>query len=199
MPFSFEEKLMEAEGARHSLAEQVSGLTPPTTSIERLGELGDQDLSDLCLAAEYAIQEGGGFGWLEPPVRDVMEQYWRGIALVPTLSAWIARFDGTVVGSVQMRHMPKNNEAQAHSAQISSTFIAPWARGHGLARGLLSTAIEDAKAQGISLLTLDLRETQSAAITIFESRGFVCFGTNPYYAKVGDEYVAGRSYYLKLD
>ena len=183
--------------AQHSAHLASSGGV--ATSIERLGELGDEDLADLCQAAEIAIHEGGGFGWLKPPVRDVMEQYWRGIALIPSLQAWIARLDGVVVGSIQMRRMPPNNEAQAHVAQISTAFVAPFARGHGLARGLMRAGIEEAKRQGLSLLTLDLRETQSAAITMIESQGFVCYGKNPFYAKVDGDYVAGRSYYLKLD
>jgi hypothetical protein len=36
-----------------------------------------------------------------------------------------------VVGSAQLVRPPRNNEAQAFSAQITHAFIAPYARGHG--------------------------------------------------------------------
>ena len=37
------------------------------TAIEPLEEVSDDDLEDLCDAAESAILDGGGFGWLKPP------------------------------------------------------------------------------------------------------------------------------------
>ena len=40
-------------------------------------------LDDLCEATESAIAEGGGFGWLKPPPRQVLENYWKGTLLVP--------------------------------------------------------------------------------------------------------------------
>ena len=43
------------------------------TSVELVNDLRAADLSDLCDAAELAITDGGGFGWLAPPPRDVLE------------------------------------------------------------------------------------------------------------------------------
>ena len=42
------------------------------TSVELVDDLRAADLSDLCDAAELAITDGGGFGWLAPPPRDVL-------------------------------------------------------------------------------------------------------------------------------
>ena len=44
----------------------------PSIEVSKVSEIGGSDLNDLCDAAEAAIEEGGGFGWLKPPPR-----HWR--------------------------------------------------------------------------------------------------------------------------
>jgi hypothetical protein len=105
-----------------------------STSVAALETFAGTDLEDLCDATEAAIGDGGGFGWVEAPPRHVLEAYWRGVLLVPERSLFVARLDGTICGSAQLARPPRNNEAQAFAAQMMSNFIAPWARGHGLAR-----------------------------------------------------------------
>ena len=41
------------------------------TSVELLTELKGTDLEDLCDAAEAAIADGGGFGWIEGDVKAI--------------------------------------------------------------------------------------------------------------------------------
>ena len=43
-------------------------------TVERVTELTEDDLSALCEAADAAIIEGGGFGWVHPPGRQAMER-----------------------------------------------------------------------------------------------------------------------------
>ena len=50
----------------------------PKLSIESVERLSTGDLHELCEAAEAGIMSGGGFGWLSPPPKSVMEDYWRG-------------------------------------------------------------------------------------------------------------------------
>ena len=52
-------------------------------AVERLTQYSGTDLDDLCEATESAIVEGGGFGWLKAPPRQVLENYWKGVLLVP--------------------------------------------------------------------------------------------------------------------
>ncbi len=178
--------------------------SPPTAeaplrlSVERLEKLKSADLHDLCDAAQRAIRDGGGFGWLEAPPRDLMERYWRGVLLIPDRSLFVGRLDGVIGGSVQLMRPPRNNEAQAHAAIITTCFVAPWARGHGLARRLVQAAETTARADGTRTLNLDVRATQVPAIRLFESLGFICWGSHPYYAWVQDEPVVGRYYYKSL-
>ena len=61
-------------------------------------------------------------------------RYFRGVLLVPERELFVARLDGVIVGSAQLVRPPRNNEAQAFAATLMHSFIAPYARGHGLAR-----------------------------------------------------------------
>ena len=64
---------------------------------------------------------------------------------------------------------------------------------------LLTERVEDkAIDSGYEVLTLDVRESQSAAIQLYESMGYVHWGTNPHYARVDGEPVAGHHYYKEL-
>ena len=96
--------------------------------VERLTTFTDEDLNALCEATDAAIIDGGGFGWVQPPGRRAMEGYFRGVLLVPERELFVARLDGTVVGSAHLVRPPRNNEAQAFAAQLMHSYIAPYAR-----------------------------------------------------------------------
>jgi ribosomal protein S18 acetylase RimI-like enzyme len=167
-------------------------------SVERLAKFEGTDLADLCDATETAILAGGGFGWLKPPPRTNLERYWQGVLLVPERKLFVGRLDGTIAGSAQLVRPPRNNEAQAATATLTTNFVAPWARGHGLARALTVAVEEAARADGFHFLALDVRASQEAAIRLYESLGFERWGENPNYALVEGKPVAGYYYSKKL-
>jgi ribosomal protein S18 acetylase RimI-like enzyme len=171
---------------------------PVSVAVEKVESLSATDLADLCEATEAAIAEGGGFGWVRKPQRETLEKYWRGFLLVPGRALFVARLDGVIAGSAQLVRPPRNNEAQAFSAQLTSTFVAPWARGHGLARGLLAAVEQAARRQRVAILNLDVRDTQLAAIRLYESAGYTRWGTHPAYARVAGKIVPGHFYYKRL-
>jgi ribosomal protein S18 acetylase RimI-like enzyme len=173
-------------------------MTDVATLVERASQLTPRDIDDLCDAADAAILDGGGFGWLKPPPRHVMEAYWRGVLLVPERALFVARLDGTIAGSAQMVRAPRNNEAQSFACTMTTTFVAPWARGHGLARALVETVEATARAAGFAILNLDVRETQSAAIELYESLGFQRWGMHPAYALADGARIAGYYYFKDL-
>ena len=47
-------------------------------------------------------------------------------------------------------------------------------------------------------IQLDIRETQTAAIQLFESKGFVKWGENPQYAYINGNPIKGYYYYKKI-
>src|SRR5258707_14409237 len=155
---------------------------PPRIAIERLTEFEAADINDICDAAEPAIADGGGFGWLKAPPRHVFEAYWRGVLLVPERELFVGRLDGVIAGAAQLVRPPRNNEAQGHTAQLTGHFVAPWARGLGLARGRTAASGDAARDAGYRGLNLDVRETQAPASAMYEARGLPRWGTHPRYA-----------------
>ncbi len=174
-------------------------LLKPVPSTEILsGPLGAGDLNDLCDATEAAIEAGGGFGWVHLPNRAVLEQFWRGVVAMPSRVLFVARLDGVICGTAQLLKPPQNNEAQAASVTLSGLFVTPWARGQGLSRRLLDLAEKTAQKEGFRIINLDVRETQQAAISLYESAGYALVGNHPCYAMIDGQFVGGRYYYKKL-
>lgn len=172
----------------------------PSLSIDHVTEeLSLSDLNDLCDATDDAIESDGGFGWVKLPARDIMERYWQGAIIMPHRDVFLARLDGIICGTVQMVHTPQHNEAQSHSVHLTSHFVAPWAREHGLARMLVTRVEQQAKSIGKMVVNLDVRETQEAAISLYESMGYNHYATHPAYAYVDGHYVAGKYYFKILD
>lgn len=167
-------------------------------SVETVEQLTERDIHELSDAAEAAILSGGGFGWLIPPLKSVMEDYWRGVQMIPDRHLIIARLDKVIAGSCQILQPPKNNEAQKFSCQLTTFFVAPWARGHGLAQMIVAESEALAKSEGFLMINLDVRATQDRAIQSFESRSFKRYAINNYYAKVGEDYVPGFYYHKEL-
>jgi ribosomal protein S18 acetylase RimI-like enzyme len=170
----------------------------PDLAVEKVERMKSGDLGDLCDATVLAIGAEGGFGWVVPPTREVLERYWKGVLIVPERTLLVGRLDGVIGGSAQLVRAPRNNEAQARAIQLTTAFMAPWARGHGLARMLWRAAEDEARSLGAEVINLDVRETQEAAIQLCETLGYTCWGTHPHYAKVDGKTVAGRYYYKQL-
>src|SRR5579884_13123 len=182
-----------------AVASMSSAHAAGTIAVERLTQFSGTDLDDLCEATESAILEGGGFGWLKPPPRQVLENYWKGVLLVPERRLVVGRLDGVIAGSAQLSRAPRNNEAQAFAGQLTSAFVAPWARGRGLGRGIVREVERLAREMGLMVLNLDLRDTQRAAISLYESMNYRRWGTHPVYARVEGRVVPGHYYYKILD
>jgi ribosomal protein S18 acetylase RimI-like enzyme len=162
------------------------------TSVAVLTEFKGTDLNDICDAAEAAIADGGGFGWVKRPPRHIMEAYWKGVMLVPDRRIFVARLDGTIAGSAILVRPPRNNEAQAFAGQLTGMFVAPWARNRGLGRQIAELAEVTARGLGVEVLNLDVRDTQAAAIRLFESMGYRRWGQHPAYARVDGKVLSGH-------
>jgi ribosomal protein S18 acetylase RimI-like enzyme len=175
-------------------------LPPPATlTAERLERFEDvADLHALAEAATAAVLDGGGFGWVKAPKAASVEQYYKGVLLVPELELIVGRMDGVIYGAVQLHRPSRNNEAQAFAASIAHHFVAPYARGHGLARLLLLRAEDRARALGLHVLNLDVRATQTGAISLYEAHGFLRWGTHPLYARVKGGTIPGHFYTKSL-
>ncbi|MEM6781005.1 MAG: GNAT family N-acetyltransferase [Pseudomonadota bacterium] len=172
----------------------------PVPTVEHVTEhFSEADLNDLCDATDAAIEGGGGFGWVNLPSREILERYWQGVITAPTRELFVARLDHVICGTVQVVVPAKNNEAQAHMLTLTTNFVAPWARGHGLARTLLETVEEWAMKEGFSVINLDVRETMDAAIALYETLGYEKLGVHPYAVKLDDKAVKSVYYYKLIN
>ena len=160
--------------------------------------LNKVDLQELCDATEEAIIDGGGFGWISPPSLKTLENYWKGVLLIPERILIIGKLDNVLAGSVQLIKPAKNNEAQSHSCTLSTFFFAPWARGFGLAKAVFKKAEAKAKSDGFKVVNLEVRETQSRAIQLYEQAGYIKSGVNPKAVFIDNRYIAGYYYYKEL-
>ncbi|BCI68327.1 1-(5-phosphoribosyl)-5-[(5-phosphoribosylamino)methylideneamino]imidazole-4-carboxamide isomerase [Acetobacter aceti] len=174
------------------------GSSTPGLTAERVQALNEDDLQALCECVDASILEGGGFAWVRPQGRSVLERYFRGILLVPERLLFVARQDGIIVGSAQLVRPSRSNEAQAMNASVTQFHIAPYARGTGLGRVLLEEIINGARAMGYQFLNLDVRESQNRAIALFLSLGFEKWGTNPYYALDDGQMLRGHYFVKRL-
>jgi len=162
-------------------------------------QLLPHDLNDLCDATDAAIEDGGGFGWVELPAREMLESYWRGVVTAPTRDLFVARLDGTICGTTQLMLPPKNNEAQSHVVQLTTNFVAPWARGYHVSKQLLEAVEKHCLAEGYAVINLDVRETMTRAIDVYEAMGYEQFGLHPYSVRAKGETVKSRYYYKVIN
>ena len=167
-------------------------------NIETLKKISNLDLADLCSITEQAINAGGGFGWLSVPHSDILKKYWNGLVLINNKKLIVGRLNDAIAGTLQLTFQPTNNEAQKNIVHISSHFVAPWARGYGLAKSMVDFAEKVSKENDAKCLQIDIRETQKAAIYLFQSKGFVKWGENPYYSFINDKFVRGLYYYKNI-
>ena len=166
--------------------------------VESLKSISELDLADLCNITEQAVKAGGGFGWLSVPPRNTLNKYWKGVVLIQNRKLIVGRVNKAIAGTLQLISQPSNNEAQQKIFNITSHFVAPWARGYGLAKSLIDKAEAIAIDKGASHIQLDVRQTQDAAIQLFKSKGYEQWGTNPCYAIVDGKNTEGLYFFKKL-
>ncbi|MFM9890158.1 MAG: N-acetyltransferase family protein [Rickettsiales bacterium] len=171
----------------------------PKLLVEKKAALSAPELNELCVATEDAIRDGIGFNWMAPPLRETLESYWGGVMMVPSRTLFVGKLDGVIAASVQLLRPSKTKETSAFAANVEAHFVAPWARGHGLAPQLLEAAEREAAKDGFSVVNLSVRETQARALEVYRSHGYVEWGTMPYYEFVNASMVSGHFFYKKLE
>ena len=173
-------------------------LPKPKIEAMFITTLNKTDIEELCDATEEAILVDGGFGWINPPPRKKLVDYWKGVLLVPERLLIVGKIDDVICGSIQLIKPSRSNEAQSHLCNLTTFFIASWARGYGLAKMLIYEAEKQAKKNKFSVITLEVRETQKRAIQIYNQAGFKKSGENPKSVLIKDKYYSGYYFYKDL-
>ncbi len=167
-------------------------------SVDLLDSLSEVDLADLCNITEQAISAGGGFGWIRVPTREVLNKYWKKITDDNLNNLIVGRLNGVIAGTIQLSYEAPNIESRKNIAQIKRQFVAPWARGYGLAKSMIDFAEQKAREENIKSVQLSVRETQDAAIQLFSGKDYKVWGENPYYAYINGSFVKGIYFYKNL-
>jgi len=167
-------------------------------SVDSLKNLSEVDLADLCNITEQAINAGGGFGWLRVPTREVLNEYWRKITEDKLSYLIVGRLKGVIAGTLQLSYEAPNIESRKNIAQIKRHFVAPWARGYGLAKSMIDFSEKKANEDNIKSIQLAVRETQDAAVQLFSSKNYKIWGENPYYAFINGSFVKGIYFFKNL-
>lgn len=97
--------------------------------------------------------------------------YWQQVlgALGKSLALWVAEHDGTVVGTVQLALVEKENAR--HRAEIQKLQVLSSFRGRGLSTRLMASAEAFARANGRTTLVLDT-EAGSVAESVYRKLGW---------------------------
>lgn len=176
----------------------------PDTKIEVLEVFKGNDLNDLCEATERTVIDNAlsfsmGILRKDPLVRERLESYWRGVLLVPERKLVVGRLDGVIASSIQLVLPGPNNQTSYFAAEIDQHFVAPWARGYGLARELLVQAELLARKCDIRLLKLSVRSTLETAVRLYEQMGYKKWGVLEHYEEVDGEMLSGYFYCKELN
>jgi len=140
---------------------------PILTSVQRIDRVGfghpDANLLIEAVQEEYVVRYGGRDDtpldplMFEPPAGSFYVGY---LDDVPVVSgAWRRRGDLDVFGSTE-------------SAEIKRMYVAPPARGLGLARGMLAHLELTAAEAGARVMVLETGTAQPEAIALYVSSGY---------------------------
>lgn len=176
-------------------------LVPPDVQV--VSSYHGTEVSELCDALESTMEDNIlafsiGNNRTSKPTREQLEAYWRGVVLVPERELIIGRVDGVIAAAIQLIKPLPGNQTSAFCGSLDGHFVAPWARGHGLAKALVSKAEFQAKKVGLTVLRLSVRSTMDAAIRLYESVGYKRWGVLDKYEMVDGKMVSGYFYYKDL-
>ena len=83
-----------------------------------------------------------------------------------TMLEWVAEVKGVVVGSIML------SEACKGEAKLSKFFVDSAYRGLGIGRKLLLSVVAEARARGLTRLTLETRAAYQEAVHLYEATGW---------------------------
>lgn len=94
----------------------------------------------------------------------------------------------------------ETRERTRHKATLFGMYVAPAARGQGLARALVQGALALARATaGVELVQLTVSASNTAALALYTGCGFTVFGTEPMAVKLGSGYIDKVHMWVRLD
>jgi GNAT superfamily N-acetyltransferase len=155
------------------------------------------DLSSLADLLIDCVEGGASVGWVDAPSRAAATAWWSAFLADPDHRTWVGRDDaGRIVATASLVLTPQANGA--HRAEVVKLLVHRQARGNGFAPGLVATIERFARAEGLTLLTLDT-ETGSLAESLYRRWGWTEVGAVPGFARsTGGALVSTTIFYKQL-
>jgi GNAT superfamily N-acetyltransferase len=95
------------------------------------------------------------------------------LALAPGSAAWLrlAERDGQPVG-IFLANLVVSVEKGGYTLWVEELYVVPEARRSGVARALLGSVFDEARARGVRAVDLEVVPTQAAAFALYRELGF---------------------------
>ena len=104
--------------------------------------------------------------WSENSIRSELEN---------PLSLWLVAVDGEqVIGYI-------GSQTAAGESDVMNLAVAPAFRCCGIGQRLVEELVCALRRNGVAALTLEVRDSNAAAIGLYEKLGFTCIGVRPNY------------------
>ena len=157
---------------------------PSSLSVERLtAEQGHDVLSELDTLLRDTVESGASVGFLPPLDEEESYAYWHGVldkVAQQTRVLLVARYEGGIVGSVQLDLASQPNAA--HRAEVQKLFVLQHERKQGIGTRLMQAVEGVARELGRRLLVLDTRQGDKAE-QLYRKLGYTEVGVIPSYAR----------------
>ena len=171
----------------------MSASAAPGLTLRRVEHLAEPEIAALVGLLVAVVAEGASVGFLPPLDPGEAAAYWRG-AVGPGVVLLVAELGGAVAGTVQVR--PAESANGRHRGEVCKLLVGPAYRRRGIARALLDAAGATARAEGMTLLTLDTREDDPSS-ALYRSAGYVEAGRIPDWARDAEGCLRATVFYYK--
>ncbi|MDE6976825.1 MAG: ribosomal protein S18-alanine N-acetyltransferase [Lachnospiraceae bacterium] len=126
----------------------------------RVRELTRQDVDAVCRIEE----ESFSMPWKAGDFLEMIEADYA--------CYYVAEEEGVIAGCCGIRNM-------AGEGEITNVAVAPGFRGRGIARAMMEHMLKEASCHGMEAFTLEVRISNTPAVCLYESLGFVSEGIRP--------------------
>jgi ribosomal protein S18 acetylase RimI-like enzyme len=159
-----------------------------TPIVHRRTSANREDVDRLHVLVTEMVEEGAALGWVEVPTRDELGELVADLIAASDNDDACLVFvedDDEILGFAYWTRREMETE-QPH-ADIGRVGVSSRARGGGIGRTILQVLVDEARAAGIEVLTLDVRGNNHAAMALYERFGFREYGRIPDFVAIGDE------------
>lgn len=85
----------------------------------------------------------------------------------------------------------QRRDRTTHKAYLFGMSVLPEFRSRGIARALIEAVLDQARSKpGIKIVQLGVIQSNTAALGLYESCGFVAYGTEPFAVRMGDGFAS---------